>query len=241
VNNDLPEMFQDLSLGKGTSGRIHGVVPGVVSDVQDPEKRGRVKVKFPWLLDNKGREYVTDWARVVAPGAGGDDRGLLIPLAPADEVLVAFQFGNVEQPYVLGGLWNKETDKPPTFGGSEGVDLDKRVFKSASGHAVVLDDKKDAEKVVIVDKGGKNQILFEPKDGKVTITAEKQLTISVGDKVTITAKDDGTVSVQCDKFEVRAQTEYALAAGASNVKGASSSLALKSGKVTINDDALEVT
>ncbi|MFT3767548.1 MAG: phage baseplate assembly protein V [Minicystis sp.] len=238
-----PDILSQIAPGKGHGSRLFGVVAGVVSDITDPEKRGRVKVKLPWLLDNKGKEHVTSWARVVAPGAGGNGRGLLLPLKLDDEVLVAFAFGNPEQPYVIGGLWNKETDKPPTYpfeDGEPNVSPDKRLLRSESGHTVVLDDTKDAEKITIADKGGKEMIELDVKNGKLSITADKELSIKVGSDVTLTAKE-GKVTITCKELSVEASEKYAIAVGSSTfIKGESSKLALKGGKVTINDDALEV-
>ena len=70
-----------------------------VSDVNDPQNHGRVKLTFPWLSDN----YVSDWARTVQPGAG-KDRGAMVVPEVGDEVLAAFEQGDIRRPYVLGGL-----------------------------------------------------------------------------------------------------------------------------------------
>ena len=87
-----------------------GVVVAVVDDVNDPEKTGRVRLRFPWLDDT----YVSGWARTVQAGAG-KDRGALVLPEVGDEVLVVFEQGDVRRPYVLGGLYNG-MDQPEPAG-----------------------------------------------------------------------------------------------------------------------------
>ena len=84
-----------------------GMMTGLITNNKDPEKYGRVKVKFPWLSE----EDESDWLRVVVPG-GGNNRGLLFLPEVNDEVLVGFEQGDINRPYVLGGLWNGQ-DTPP--------------------------------------------------------------------------------------------------------------------------------
>ena len=93
--------------GSDASGRILGVVVAIVTNNQDPDGLGRVRLRFPWLDD--GAESF--WARVASPMAG-NARGLYFLPEVDDEVLVAFQHGRPEAPVVLGGLWNGK-DKPP--------------------------------------------------------------------------------------------------------------------------------
>jgi len=88
--------------------KIFGVAPAIVVDVADPDKQGRVKVKFPWLPGEGQDEF---WARVVQPIEGARLGFFVLPEV-ADEVLVAFEHGDVHHPYVLGSLWNG-TDRPP--------------------------------------------------------------------------------------------------------------------------------
>jgi len=95
-------------------GALNGVVTGVVTDVDDPQKIGRVKVQFEWLAD----DYVSDWARVAMPGAG-PSRGMVWMPEVGDEVLVAFEHGDPRRPIVIGGLWNG-TDTPPEYGQPNG-------------------------------------------------------------------------------------------------------------------------
>src|SRR5258708_1417769 len=94
----------------GPGGLFYGVYPALVTDVQDPEGQGRVKVRLPWAPDPGGSSYET-WARLATMMAGGGRGSWFVP-DPQDEVLVAFEGGNPRRPYVVGALWNGQ-DNPP--------------------------------------------------------------------------------------------------------------------------------
>ena len=79
---------------------------GLVFPLFDPQKLGRVRLKFPWLSD----DYESDWARMLQAGAGPDSGACFLPEVN-DEVLTAFEFGDVRRPVVIGGLHNGR-DKP---------------------------------------------------------------------------------------------------------------------------------
>ena len=82
------------------------MVVALVTNNDDPDRMGRVKLKFPWLSDS----YESDWATHDAGGAGPDSGACFLPEVN-DEVLVAFEFGDVGKPVVVGGLHNGK-DKP---------------------------------------------------------------------------------------------------------------------------------
>src|SRR3954454_2165145 len=94
--------LERVQLGPG--GLFYGVFPAQVSDNQDPDNQGRVKVKLPWSPDASGGAYET-WARLSTLMAGGS-RGTWFVPEVGDEVLVAFEGGQPRRPYVLGALWN---------------------------------------------------------------------------------------------------------------------------------------
>ncbi|MPZ84789.1 MAG: hypothetical protein GEV28_32160 [Actinophytocola sp.] len=84
--------------------RFPGLVCGVVTNVSDPEKLGRVKVALPWLSP----DFESDWARVIQVGAGPRSGALFLPEV-GDEVGIGFEFGDPRRPYVLGGLINSNS------------------------------------------------------------------------------------------------------------------------------------
>jgi len=90
--------------------KIPGIFMGIVRDVTDPDKAGRVRVSVP-ALDPANP---IGWAQVVRPY--GVSNGAWFMPEPGDEVLVAFASGDPRSPIVLGMLWNPK-DKPPVSKG----------------------------------------------------------------------------------------------------------------------------
>jgi len=127
--------------------RVYGAVVGLVTSVDDPDARGRVKVGLPWLKD----DVESRWARVVSFMAGAD-RGAVFRPEVGDEVLVLFEQGDVRFPYVIGAVWNGR-DAMPSQRGSDAAN-DVRLIRSRSGHTIVLDDTSGAEKVTVTDQSG---------------------------------------------------------------------------------------
>lgn len=163
-------MLSGLLGAPDQSGRFYGVTVGVVTNNQDPEKLGRVKLKLPWLSD----QDESHWARVLSPMAG-KERGLYCLPEVEDEVLVAFEHGLVEFPYVLGALWNGK-DLPPAT--NEDGKNNQRLLKSRSGHTILLDDTDGSETIQIVDSSGKNSIVISTADNTITISADADIKIT---------------------------------------------------------------
>ena len=135
------------------NGRLYGLVVGVVTNNKDPEQLGRVKVRFSWLSE----QDESNWARIASPMAG-NGQGIYFLPEVEDEVLVAFEQGDVAFPYILGALWNGK-DKPPVT--NEDGKNDVRVIKSRSGHVIRLTDEASKEKIEIIDQSGKNNIVID--------------------------------------------------------------------------------
>lgn len=149
--------------------RFYGVVVGVVTNNQDPESMHRVKVRFPWLSD----DVESNWARVASPMAGNDRGAYFLPEVD-DEVLVAFEHGRVDYPYVLGCLWNGKDGAPES---NEDGQNNHRTIKSRSGHVLRLNDASGNETIEIIDKSGKNRIIVDTANNSITIEAEADITV----------------------------------------------------------------
>jgi len=197
--------------------RITGVVVGVVTNNQDPDGLGRVKVKFPWLSDADE----STWARLVSPMAG-KERGLYVLPEVDDEVLVVFEHGDVRFPYVLGALWNGK-DKPPADN-SDGKN-NVRLLKSRSGHVIRLSDEDGKEKIEIIDKSEKNSIVFDTANNTITLTADKDIILSA---------PQGTIKLDGQKIEAKSSADAKVEAGAGMDVKASGTLNIKGATVNIN-------
>lgn len=163
------DVFSQLMAPAEADSRFYGVAFAIVTNNKDPDGLGRVKVQLPWMAD----QAESDWARVVTPMAGAG-RGFYFLPEVDDEVLVAFEHGSPDSPYVLGALWNGK-DKPPESNSDGKNHL--RTIKSRSGHVIRLTDKDGEEKIEIIDRSAKNSIVISTKDNTITVTADADVTI----------------------------------------------------------------
>jgi uncharacterized protein involved in type VI secretion and phage assembly len=115
---------------EGGEKRFYGVAPGIVTNNLD--QLGRVKVRMPWF---SGSEE-SAWARVAVPMAGLNRGTYFIPQVN-DEVLLAFEHGDIRHPYVIGSLWNVQ-DFPPEPLQSDPIQ--KRTIRTLAGHEIAFDD-----------------------------------------------------------------------------------------------------
>ncbi len=201
-----------LEQSRRSESRIYGVVVGIVTDNKDPDKLGRVKVKIPRISG----EDESNWARVASFMAGKERGAFFLPEVD-DEVLVAFEYGDINIPYIIGSLWNGK-DTPPLTNDDGKNNI--RMIKSRSGHIIRLDDTDGKEKIEIVDKTGNNMIVVDTKDKKISIKSDKDIEISAPNgKVTIEARDIEAKSSASTKVEASAGMDLK-ASGTMNIKGA---------------------
>ncbi|MEU7872995.1 phage baseplate assembly protein V [Dactylosporangium sp. NPDC049140] len=163
-----------------------GVIVATVEDNDElaagQSPLGRVKVSYPGLSD----DVVSNWAPCARPMAG-DTTGFYALPEKGEQVLVAFAKGDLNRPYVLGGLWTVQAPPPVRNDGHN----DLRVIVSRSGHSIVFDDTDGAGKVVVSDAGG-STITLDSKNGSVTIRAAQNLTIAAGGQISLEAAGGAT-------------------------------------------------
>lgn len=160
-----------------TERRFYGVVIAQVTNNIDTTGQGRVQVHFPWLPE------IEPWARVAVPMAGSERGTYFIPQVD-DEVLVAFDHGDVRNPYIVGSLWNGQ-DSPPATAPTDAVN--KRVIRTPQGHEVEFDDVKQSITIT------------SSTDQTVTIDPQKIELKTSGDTATFTLDKGGQISIQANQ------------------------------------------
>jgi uncharacterized protein involved in type VI secretion and phage assembly len=184
ISGRAPRTLIDLANPSPARSFASSVVVGVVTQNEDPDNMGRVRVKYP-ALDDKVEGW---WARIAAPGAGKGRGQLMMPIKD-DEVLVAFEHGDIAHPYILGSLWN-------------GKDVPDELMQSDGSYALHSDEQiKITAKKAISVKGEDTLSLESKGDLKITTTSGASITqdaagefkIKGGTSVTIEAGTSITI------------------------------------------------
>jgi len=164
---------------RSTDQRYYGVAEGLVTNVDDPQKLGRVKLKFPWF----DPQMESEWCRVRQFYAGNDYGAFFIPEV-GDEVLVAFIHGDMRLPIILGGLYNGK-DKPPSS--RQGSTKDEKLIRTKGKNEILMDDSSGKKKIRIKTEAGQT-VEMEDTGNKITIkTATGQSIIIEPGKITLEA------------------------------------------------------
>lgn len=180
---------------------ITGVVIGVVTSLDDPDGLGRVKVKYPWL----GDDAESHWARVARPSAGTDYGFLWFPDSH-EEVLVAFEHGDLAFPIVIGSLWSGKNKPPSVLTGS----VDQGKFQvhgivSPAGHKVMLYDKDSDAGIMLMTAQKKAHLMLAEGEKTLELYLDgKTLTIRTTGDLELSA--DGAIKIEAKKgLDLKAQ------------------------------------
>jgi phage protein D/phage baseplate assembly protein gpV len=224
-----PSSLVDLlgaSPGTSADRLTAGLTPAIVTDNDDPDGLGRVKVSLKVIGDT----HESDWARVVQQGAG-PERGWLILPEIDDEVVVGFENGDLNRPIVLGGVANT-VDQPPTDLAAP-VDgaVSTRSFTSRTGHLLVFSEEGGADDGIMIKHSDK-KLIFNLDKEKVELTGNDQpITIKNGtSKITIN-KD--SINIEADKITLKSTQAMKIEAGSTLDAKATSNLTLDGTQVAI--------
>lgn len=201
--------------------RENAVQSAIVTNNEDPDDLGRVKVKFPWREDEE-----SFWARVSHVDAGAD-KGLYTIPDVDDEVLVGFEHGDFSRPVILGNLYNGVDQ--PIRPGSEMVDggTNKlKVFKTKGGNEIVLDDTSGAEVITISQKDGTNTIVLTMDGPSISIISDGGDINLKGKAINIESESGDIVLKSGGKLTAQSQSDTEIKATGA-LKGQGMSLEMK--------------
>ncbi|MHB1295101.1 MAG: VgrG-related protein [Anaerolineae bacterium] len=226
-----------LESPSAVAGSAHAPVIGIVTNNDDPEGWGRVKVQFPWLSD----DVESAWARVTGVGAG-PDRGLYWLPEINDEVLLVFEHGDWNRPIVLGGLWNGQDSPPiPNSEALENGAVHRRTLMTRAGHKLTLTD--GAEEGVVLETAGGHRLTLADQDQRVLLETAGGLALTLDDgqrEVTLESSGDLTLKAGANlTIEATANLElkgqmFSLKGNAKGEVDGGGMLDVKGGLVKIN-------
>ena len=196
-------------------GTVHIPVPDVkrplalpelatVKENNDNKGQGRVKVAFDWQKNGK----TTNWIRVQTPNAGVSgavpkNRGWVFVPEVGDQVMVSYEHGNPDRPYVTGSVFHS--------GSGKGGDKDNKVKSiiTRSGNAIVFDDETGS--IVITDQTGKQLIMLDGTNA-ITVMAKRSITLT-NEAESVIVMDDKSIGLQADTIALEGRKSVTLLSG----------------------------
>lgn len=261
---DVIEDMTQKQLAKTELGdnRINGVTIGIVAKKYSKDMPGRVCVQIP-VRDDEAN--VLKWARIAFPSAGKKWGTFFLPEI-GDQVLLVFEEGNIDRPYIIGCVHG---DNNRFIDGMADEDNQFKSITTRNGNKILFEDNKEGEgdkdkikietakssckilldnenqKLVLSDKSQKNMFEMNMESGNIKVKAENKMTIEVGSiKVTLDG-ESGKISINCGKFNVKASDGMKLETdGMNKIKGSNvvvegnSSLKMSSGNVVVVEGSL---
>jgi uncharacterized protein involved in type VI secretion and phage assembly len=221
---DIIGEISERNVTKSETGdvRLIGVVVGTVANNYHKDMPGRICVTIP--TRDKDRNELK-WARLASP-SGGNRWGHYFLPEVGDQVLLAFEGGNIEKPYVIGNVFK---DSQNFITGAADEDNQFKRITTKNGSTISFEDNKKGEgendKILIEtagkahsllfdnenklirfsDKDKKNTVELKTGDGNISIKAASGLTIKVGDTITLTLNGEtGAVKIDCSELSVKA-------------------------------------
>jgi uncharacterized protein involved in type VI secretion and phage assembly len=173
-----------------------GLYPALVTDIVDPDRLGRVEVKFPWL-GGSGVDEVRAWATLLSPYAD-DDQGLLAYPEVGSQVVVGFEAGELRRPYVVGACWNGKEMVPVTATKPN----NRRLLKSRAASMIEFDDTDGSVKVTVSTDGGHKVVLDEGSREVKVLHADGSKVVITSTQVQVTA--NATVEINASAVNVHA-------------------------------------
>jgi phage protein D/phage baseplate assembly protein gpV len=207
--------------GGAKSWAAHLVIAKVTNN-NDPDNMGRVKVEFAAL----GSNMESEWARVATLNAG-NERGIFMLPQPGDQVVVGFEHGDARRPFVLGSLYTGTEKLPADL--KDGQDRKSKVGIKTDHQFLAHSEKElklhSSEKMIIEIKGNPGDLNIDA-DGEVTQKAAKNFKVSASQNFEVAAnssvkiKGSGTVEVESSgQLKVKGSTVSIEGSGMVEVKG----------------------
>lgn len=176
-----------------------------VKDNEDPNGLGRIRVQFDWqaqLEDN----MMTPWLRMAQPYAGGGKGFSFIPEI-GEEVMIDFEGGNAERPYVKGTLYNGVGDVDGAWVANSNSANQVKAIRTRNGHTIEIHDEGNDGYIRIYDNEKENYILTFSTDrklimlestGNIELYAKNDIIMHAGHDINASADNDIFIAASHD-------------------------------------------
>ncbi|MGD0756240.1 MAG: phage baseplate assembly protein V [Bacteroidales bacterium] len=171
------------------------IQPAIVTDNDDPEKLGRVKVRFFWQTPQDS----TPWLRIIHAHGGktanGDQHGFYFIPEIDDEVMVGFESNNPDKPFVIGSVYHKNSKPDHWYHAGNNT----KSIRTRNGNQIIL-----------IDENGKEEIRILNKDDA---SPTNEISLSLNNNGKITIKSVGDLEISAENIKISANTDITMESG----------------------------
>lgn len=195
---------------------VQGVMVGIVAENNNKNFPGMVRVQIPTRDKNKN---ILQWMKVINLLGGKTWGGYIVPEI-GEQVVVAFENGNINNAYVIGSIYKNDSEIPSKNYTDENY---KKLFSTKGGNQIVFDDETDKQKITIntnskqtitlddekklisiKDKDSKNMIEINTEKGTMSVKVDNKLTIDINGITIEMLGDSKKISVKCSSVNIDA-------------------------------------
>ncbi len=174
-----------------TGGNEYGMALATVSNTDDEQRLGRVKVQYLLKFDRHGNPVETDWLQFASPYAG-EGYGMFFLPEPGTRALVAYAVHDPSRAYIVGFLWDGK--KVPPVAQEKRANV--RVIETKNKKRITIDDSEEG-KIEILDENG-NVFRINSSSGKVEIECKGGVSIRSTGGESVDISCDGNASIQAE-------------------------------------------
>ena len=176
-----------------------------VKDNEDPNNLGRIRVQFDWQAQ-LADDMMTPWLRMAQPYAGGGKGFSFIPEID-EEVMIDFEGGNAERPYVKGTLYNGVGDPDSAWLPNNNSSNQIKAIRTRNGHTIEIHDEGNDGYIRIYDNEKENYILTFSTDekliklestGNIELYAKNDIIMHAGHDINASADNDIFIAASHD-------------------------------------------
>jgi uncharacterized protein involved in type VI secretion and phage assembly len=216
----LPDLASSSRPTPPESRKVYGVAVATVINNADCTLEGRAQIHLPWAPG------LDPWARVASPMAGLGHGAYFMPQL-GQEVLVAFNNGDVGEPYVLGALWNG-VDRPPLLAPTDAVN--RRFLRTPLGHEIELNE---VTQTVTITSTSQQKITLDP--ARIELSAGLgAASVQVTSAGTISLTATTSIELSAPSVTISGATTVTIQGGASATLDGGVLCVVKGTTVTIN-------
>lgn len=175
----------------------------------DPFDLGRIRVQFDWQAQQDAG-MITPWLRIIHPYAGKEKGFNFIPEI-GEEVMVDFEGGNAEKPYVKGTIYNGIDNVDIKWIPGHNGDNKIKAIRTRNGHTIEIHDEGNDGYIRIYDNKKENYILTFSTDEKliklestrnIELYAKNDIIMHAGHDINASADNDIIITASHDMERV---------------------------------------